>query len=107
MFQDSFKDVADTLEFSKPDLAKLIEVKVSSIRWDEQMPLVLRSRLQEFATICDLVGAFFEGDKRRTAMWFKVPNPLLGGSTPRELMRLGRAKKLRAIILAQKDGDEV
>jgi hypothetical protein len=32
-------------------------------------------------------------------LWFKTPNPLLGDIAPRDMIRIGRFKKLRQFIL--------
>lgn len=45
-----------------------------------------------------LVLNFFNGDKKKTALWFTTENPLLGGMPPRDLVDLGRADKLLKII---------
>lgn len=41
---------------------------------------------------------FFEGDENRLTCWWHARNPLLGGVTPADMMRLGREVKLRAWI---------
>lgn len=110
LFQDlnnpaTLKEIADTLDLSSSDLATMIEVKVSSIRWDAQMPTKLKERLQEFGSLCDLVATQFNGDHTRTAMWFKIPNPLLGEITPKDMIKMGRANVLRDLILQQINGE--
>lgn len=46
----------------------------------------------------DKVKAYFNGDANRTWMWFNAPNSNLGGISPLEVMRVGRANKLAAYI---------
>lgn len=38
------------------------------------------------------------GSVSTAALWFRVPNPLLGNLTPIDLIALGRFKKLRQIV---------
>jgi uncharacterized protein (DUF2384 family) len=45
----------------------------------------------------NLVAQFF-GDEQKTVLWLKTPNPLLGDMTPRDMIRIGRFKKLRRFI---------
>ena len=37
----------------------------------------------------------------KACLWFEIPNPLLGGVTPMEMIEVGRAAKLRKIITQQ------
>lgn len=49
----------------------------------------------------DLVLKFFDGDLAKTDLWFSAKNPLLGGISPREMIRLGRYDKLLRWMLEQ------
>lgn len=69
------------------------------VRYDHKIPREVLERLTEIANICGLVAPFFDGDVARTAVWFKTPNPLLGGSSPRDLIRFGRCEKLRRFVI--------
>lgn len=46
----------------------------------------------------DLVYDYFKGDKAKTAMWFEVPNPALGGISGKQMIRNGRVDKLLKFI---------
>jgi hypothetical protein len=61
------------------------------------MPAELRERLIEWATAINLVANFF-GDGDKALLWFQTPNPLLGNMTPRDMIRVGRFKKLLKFI---------
>ena len=61
------------------------------------MPLELKEHLTVWATTLNLVDGFFK-DKDKTILWFSIPNPLLGDMTPRDLIRVGRFKKLLNFI---------
>jgi hypothetical protein len=61
------------------------------------MPEDLRLRLTEWATALNLVAEFFK-DQDKTILWFTIPNPLLGDIAPRDMIRVGRFKKLLKFI---------
>ena len=93
-----FKKVTDFLDFDNNELSKLGGVSKRSVRLDERIPVELRDRLEQIANIISLVAEYFEGDPRKTALWFKTPNPLLGGISPRDMIRYGRYKRLIKFI---------
>ncbi len=69
------------------------------VRYDERMPQILKDKLREWAILFNLVAQFFEGDPIKTALWFKTVNPMLGGISPRDMIRFGRYQKLLKFIL--------
>jgi len=89
--------VLEVLNFKKEDVAKAADVPLSSVRYDEKMPAELLERMREWALALALVGEFFN-DFDKTTLWFRVPNPLLGGIAPRDMIRIGRFKKLLKYI---------
>lgn len=91
--------VADFLELSKTDVAKVAGVARSSVRFDQKIPKEVLDRFTEIATICGLVAQFFEGDPVKTALWFKTKNPLLGNISPRDMIRYGRYEKLWRFVM--------
>ncbi len=90
--------VVSLLDFRKNDVARASNIAVQSVRYDPKMPKELEDRLTEWAVALNLVAQFF-GDEQKTVLWFKTPNPLLGDITPRDMIRIGRFKKLRRFIL--------
>jgi len=92
--------VARFLNLDRSDVAKVAGVSVKSVRYDQKIPREVLDRLTEIATICGLVAQFFGGNSHKTTLWFKTPNPLLGGSSPRDMIRLGRYEKLRRFVLS-------
>lgn len=95
--QPNIEKVMDVLKFSKQDVAKASNVPVSSVRWDNKMPAELLERITEWAVAISLVSLYFK-DLDRTVLWFGVRNPLLGGISPRDMIRIGRFKKLLKFI---------
>jgi hypothetical protein len=53
----------------------------------------------ELEQLCEQVVGFFEGDVAKTALWFRLPNPLLGDITPRDMIRYGRYAKLQEFVI--------
>lgn len=92
------KAVHDFLGFKAKDMAEAAGVPVGSVRFDAKMPAELEERVREWAVLINLVAGFFGGDRDKTLLWFTVPNPLLGGVNPRQMIRLGRFSKLFRIV---------
>lgn len=91
------KKIVDLLRYRKEDVSTAANVPMPSVRYDQKMPADLRERLIEWATAINLVANFFaDGDK--AMLWFQTPNPLLGNMTPRDMIRVGRFKKLLKFI---------
>lgn len=87
------------LDLSKEDVARLVGVAVSSVRFDRKAPRDLTERLTEVASTCTLVAQFFVGNATKTALWFKAANPMLGDLSPREMIHHGRHDELRRFVL--------
>ena len=103
LFEDdtpNYQDVVEFLEFRKEDVSKATGAPLSSIRYDEKIPTEVRERLREWANLLNLVAEHFQGDSKKTALWFTMPNPLLGNNvSPRDMIRFGRYKKLLKFIM--------
>ncbi len=92
------KKIIKFLDLSKEEVAKATGLPESSIRYDERIPKELYRRLLEIGVICDLVADYFEGDLKKTALWFKIRNPALGNLSPRDMILYGRYQKLVKFI---------
>jgi uncharacterized protein (DUF2384 family) len=94
-----YQRVVDLLDFKKKDVARASNVALHSVRYDPaKMPKELEDRIEEWAVALNLVAQFFR-DEVKTVLWFKTPNPLLGDIAPRDMIKIGRFKKLRQFIL--------
>jgi uncharacterized protein (DUF2384 family) len=91
------KKIVDLLRYKKEDVSTAANVPMPSVRYDQKMPEDLRERLIEWATAINLVANFF-GNGDKALLWFQTPNPLLGSMTPRDMIRVGRFKKLIKFI---------
>ena len=94
-----YNRIVDFLEFKKEDISKATEVPLSSVRYDNKIPQEPHERIREWAILLNLVAGHFKGDANKTALWFTIPNPLLGNITPRDMIRFGRYKKLFQFII--------
>lgn len=93
------KKTAQFLSLKKADVARIASVSETSVRWDDNNPEAVRTRMEEIAAIINLVAKRFAGDQDKTAAWFRASNPLLGEISPRDMIRLGRHDRLRRFIL--------
>lgn len=93
-----YRKVVKLLDFTKKDVAKASNVPTISVRYDQKMPRELEERLREWAVALALVAQYFR-DEYKTVLWFKTPNPLLGNIAPREMIRVGRFRKLHRFIM--------
>lgn len=84
-------------DFGKKEMATATGAPTGSVRHD-RMPDAVRQKLTEWATLVNLVAQFFQGDVEKTELWFRLPNPLLGNVSPRDMIRLGRYEYLRDFI---------
>ena len=91
------KKVVDFLRYKKEDVSIATGVPLKSIRYDLKMSSELRGRLMEWATAINLVGNYFK-DLNKTVLWLHTSNPLLGNMSPRDMIRIGRFKKLLKFI---------
>jgi len=93
------KRVPTFLNLKKEDVSRLSSVSVKSVRYDDAIPEQVRERLEEIASIINVVAQAFDGDAEKTAVWFRARNPLLGDVSPRDMIRLGRYERLRKFII--------
>ena len=93
-----YKRVTDFLDLNTSELSKIGGVSKKTVRLDSRIPQALKDRLEQIANICALVAEYFDGDIERTALWFKMPNPMLGDISPRDMIRYGRYKRLMKFI---------
>jgi hypothetical protein len=96
--EPSCNRIVNFFNFKKKDISQAAEVPLNSVRYDSKMPKELHDRLKEWAILVNLVAEHFKGDATKTALWFTTPNPLLGNIIPRDMIRIGRYKKLFKFI---------
>lgn len=97
--------VVKFLKYKKEDVSVAANIPISSVRYDKKMPIELKERLVEWAIVLNLVAGFFN-DPDKTVLWFCMPNPLLGGMAPRDMIRVGRFKKLLNFIQTALDENQ-
>lgn len=94
-----YQKVVRLLDFKKRDVASASQISIQSVRYDHKIPKELEERVQEWAVALSLVAQYFK-DEYKTVLWFKTPNPLLGDASPRDMIRVGRFKKLNRFIVS-------
>ena len=92
-----YQKVVRLLDFSKSEVAKASNISSMSVRYDQKIPKELAERVQEWAIALAMVAQYFR-DGQKTILWFRTPNPLLGNITPRDMIRIGRFRKLQRFI---------
>jgi hypothetical protein len=100
-----YKRIADLINLSKPDLAKISQVAKSSVRFDANIPAPVAAILREIANMANLVAEFFAGDVEKVGLWFEVANPMLGNISPRDMIRIGRYKRLLNFIIDAREAE--
>ena len=92
-----YQKVVKFLDFSKKEVARASNIAVQSVRYDLKMPKELEDRIREWAVALSMVAQFFKNEQK-TILWFKTPNPLLGEISPRDMIKIGRFRKLHRFI---------
>lgn len=85
------------LDYKRNDVSLATNLPLKSIHYDNKIPHELEKRFKEWAVLLNLVAGFMS-DPKKTTLWFDIPNPLLGGISPKEMIKFGRFKKLRDVI---------
>ena len=94
----------DITGFDAGDIARIAGVPKNSVRFDHRMSADIKRHMEAIANICNLVFQFFD-DSVKTKLWLQTPNPMLGYTTPRDMIRAGRYKKLLKFVTdALEDG---
>jgi len=96
--QLQYNRIKGFLEFKNEDISTATGVPLESIRFDERIPREVLERMREWANVLNLIAEYFNGNERKTTLWFTTPNPLLGNITPRDMIRFGRYRKLFKFI---------
>jgi uncharacterized protein (DUF2384 family) len=56
-----------------------------------------RVYVRNMTSIYELVFGFFH-DERKARVWLRTPNPMLGGVSPRDMVRMGRHDRLLRFV---------
>ena len=94
-----YDTIVQFLHFKKEDISKATGLSQNSVRYDDKMPPELKERINEWATLFNLVAGFFKGNAEKTHQWFVTLNPLLGNVAPRDMIRFRRYKKLLKYVM--------
>lgn len=100
-----YQEAARFLGMNKREVAKAAGVAESSVRYDERMPTGLKDFFMELISVLSVVSSQLEQDKEKTLLWFNMPNPMLGGVSPLQLILIGKHKKLMKFIQRSMSGE--
>ena len=100
-----YKRIADLVKLTKADLSKISQVAKSSVRFDANIPEPVAERLREIANIANLVAEFFGGNAQKVGLWFEIANPMLGNVSPRDMIRIGRYKRLLNFVVSAREAE--
>ncbi len=92
-----YERIIELLGYKRLDVSAATGLNVSKIRHDAKMPVELRERLNEWAILLNLIGEYFK-ESQKVELWLQTPNPLLGDISPRDMIRIGRYKKLLKFV---------
>lgn len=93
------KKVVDFLNLQQKEVSRATGQTKNSIRYDDRMPCELKERLEEIGNVINLTAGFFNGDLKKTMLWFNTKNPLLGDISPKDMIAYGRYEKLRKFVV--------
>lgn len=71
-------------------------VRRATVKSDERSSAV-RVYEENLASIYELVFQFFNDDMK-TRVWLRTPNPMLGDTSPRDIVRMGRYDRLLRFV---------
>jgi hypothetical protein len=95
-----FRKIVKFVDFKKADVSRATGVPVGSVRYKkEKMPKELKDRLMDLGYLFNFVASYFRGDMNKTKLWFQLSNPLLAELSPRDMIRIGRYKKLCSFVM--------
>jgi len=100
-----FEEVRKLLDLSKSDFARAARASQKQMADVLKIPKEIEERVRVWALVLEEVARFFDGDAKKTALWFNIPNPLLGEVSPRDMILYGRARKLLQIVRDEISGD--
>lgn len=92
------EEVRKLLDLSKSDFAKAAHSSQKQMADALRIPKEVEERVRVWALVLEEVARFFDGDVKKTVLWFNIPNPLLGEVSPRDMILYGRASKLLQIV---------
>ena len=100
-----YKEVADTLDFNRKEIAKATRVAVNSVRYEEnKIPDKIKDFLIHMAWLLHVTHKYLK-DKQKVIQWIESPNPICGGFSPKDMIRMGQYKKLVRIVSSYVEGD--
>ena len=90
---------------SKKAVAKAAGIPELSVRYDDRMSVNLKEFFNEIISVLSIVAKEMNNDKDKVRLWFSMPNPVLGGVSPSQMILIGKYKKLLKFIERSLNGE--
>lgn len=90
---------------TKKAVARAAGISEQSVRYDERMPINLKEFFMEIISVLSIVARETNNDKEKVRLWFTMPNPMLGGVSPSQMILIGKYKKLLKFIERSLNGE--
>jgi len=90
---------------SKRAVARAAGISEQSVRYDERMPVNLKEFFLEIISVLSIVAKETNNDREKVRLWFSMPNPMLGGVSPSQMILIGKYKKLLKFIERSLNGE--
>ena len=98
--------VSRFFDLSKDNLKDITGLPKKQLKFQNpKIPKPLKEYIIEIASICELVANNFNGDIEKTALWFRLENPLLGNVSPNFMIKSSLHKELKRFVLDAMDGN--
>ena len=93
-------------ELERQQIGRLTGVSTHSVRYDKpKMPKEVKDFFNCIHQTFTQVFLHFDRDFDKAKLWFELPNPMLGRYiSPRDMIYIGRHKKLLQIVLDSVEG---
>ena len=96
-----FQYTEDYWDISKAKLAKAFGFSNDQIR-EDRISRKTKETIAQLATSIEMVASIFKNNKNKTTAWFNMPNAHFGGFPPKELILIGKFKKVQNFIFNSK-----
>ena len=101
----NYKQVVRTFNFTKKEVSKATRTQVHSVSYENnKIPEEIKEFLSNMIWLLQTTYEHLQ-DKNKVIQWLDSPNPICGGYSPKEMIRLGQYKKLINIVSSYAEGE--
>lgn len=100
-----YREIAEILDLKRRDISQAVRVATDSVRFEEdRIPDKMREFLINMVWLLNTTYKHLK-DKHKVTQWLDSPNPVCGGVSPKDMIRMGQYKKLVKIVVSYTEGD--